>query len=161
MRIILILSVCCLTALGCTEDAANEWGPLDLTSYNVPVTINAPDSATVVAGTLSGVIDDIIIKSAADRYAIQILASSATTNDMTRLKAEELELVRDNRYFERVVSEEASGFIFENKIDTTSVFGFRHIVYRGDREIVFQNTFDGVYTLPETEAMYESVKIAN
>lgn len=161
MRIILLLSVCCLALVGCGDESANNWGPLDLTAYNVPVTIQAPDSATIVAGTLSGVIDDIIIKSAPDRYAIQILASRATTNDMTRLKAEELELVRDNRYFERIVIEEPAGFIFENKIDTTSVFGFRYIVYRGDREIVFQNTFDGVYTLPETEAMFESVKTGN
>lgn len=144
----------------CGSEGADSWNDLDLTSYNVPVTIKAPDSATVVAGKLSGMIDDIIVKSAEDRYAIQILSSAAATNDMARLKADELEIVRDNRYFERIVTEEPQGFIFENKIDTTSAYGFRYIVYRGDRAIVFQNTFDGVYTLPETEAMYNSVKPA-
>jgi len=144
--------------LSCSDDGAGSWNDLDLTSYNVPVTIKAPDSATVVAGKLSGMIDDIIVKSADDRYAVQILSSTAATNDMARLKADELEIVRDNRYFERIVTEEPQGFVFENKIDTTSAYGFRYIVYRGDRAIVFQNTFDGVYTLPETEAMYNSVK---
>ncbi|MCP9237557.1 hypothetical protein [Lewinella sp. JB7] len=144
----------------CGNDGRSGYRDLDLTAYNIPVTIQAPDSAKVVSGTLSGVIDDITVKSPADRFAVQILASTAATNDMARLKAEELELVRDNRYFERIVTEEPQGFVFENKIDSISAYGFRYIVYRGDREIVFQNSFDGVFTLPEVETMYNSVKPA-
>ena len=160
MRVTLLLCLLCLTAFACENDGRNGFSDLDLTAYNIPVTINAPDSAKVVAGTLSGVMDDVTIKSPADRYSVQVLASDAVTNDMARLKAGELELVRGNRYFERIVEEEPQGFIFENKIDTTSAYGFRYIVYRGDREIVFQNSFDGVFTLPEVETMYKSVKPA-
>ena len=142
----------------CESAEHSEYAPLDLTEYNIPVTIHAPDSAQVQSQSLSGVIDDVTIRSAADRYAVQVLANAARTSDVARLKADQLELVRDNRYFARVVEEEPQGFIFENKIDTTSVFGFRYIIYRGDREIVFQNSFDGVFTLDEVRSMYESVK---
>ena len=95
MRTALLLILFAFLLTACAGDGATAWPELDLTTYNVPVTIHAPDSATVVAGKLSGGIDDIIVKSAADRYAVQILAGGAVTNDMTRLKAEELELVRD------------------------------------------------------------------
>ena len=142
----------------CESDDRRSYPPLDLTEYNIPVTIMAPDSAEVQSQSLSGVIDDVTIRSAADRYAVQVLASAARTSDMARLKADQLELVRDNRYFARVVEEEPQGFIFENKIDTTSAYGFRYIIYRGDREIVFQNSFDGVFNLEEVRNMYESVK---
>ena len=142
----------------CATDESSGFAPLDLTSYNIPVTIQAPDSAEVQSQSLSGLIDDVTIRSPADRYAVQVLASDAQTSDMARLKSEQLELVRDNRYFARVVEEEAQGFIFENKIDTTSAYGFRYIVYRGDREIVFQNSFDGVFSLAEVRDMYTSVK---
>ena len=142
----------------CGQDGRGGYADLDLTGYNIPVTIQAPDSAVVEAQSLSGLIDDVTIASPEDRYAVQVLASDARTNDMARLKAQQLELVRDNRYFDRIVEEEPQGFIFENKIDTTSAYGFRYIVYRGDREIVFQNSFDGVFTLPEVRNMYESVK---
>ena len=91
-------------------------------------------------------------------YSIQILASQASTNDMTRLKAEQLELVRDNRYFSKVVREEDNGFISENQIDSTSIFGFRYIIYQGDQEFVFQNGFDATYGLEAIEAMYSAVK---
>jgi hypothetical protein len=150
-----------LSTFGCGDGQREGYRALDLTSYNIPVTIQAPDSAVVTSKSLSGVMDDITVRSQADRYNVQILASDARTNDMTRLKADALELVRDNRYFDRIVREEPDGFIFENKIDTTSVYGFRHIVYQGDREIVFQNAFDGVFTLEEIENMYESVRTAN
>ena len=155
---LLTLACLLLMLLACGGEEAAAYRDLDLTEYNIPVTIRAPDSAQVVAGKLGGNIEDVTIRSAADRYAVQILAGTARTSDMARLKADQLEAVRDNRYFERIVTEEPAGFIFENKIDTTSAFGFRYIVYQGDREIVFQNSFDGVYTLPEVESMYTSVK---
>lgn len=153
----------CLLALpfllfACSADDTAKWGDLDLMKYNIPLTIAAPDSAKVVAANLSVIMQDVTITSLEDRYAVQILASQASTNDMARLKAEQLELVRDNRYFSSIVREEDAGFIFENKIDTTSLFGFRHIVYQGDKEFVFQNSFQGIFTLPEIEAMYKAVK---
>ena len=156
-KIVMILGLLVVLS-DCGDGSGNNFQALDLTAYNIPVTIQAPDSAKVVAGKLGGNIEDVTVKSPADRFAVQILASAALTNDMARMKAMELEAVRDNRYFERIVTEEPAGFIFENKIDTTSAYGFRYIVYRGDREIVFQNSFDGVFTLPEVETMYASVK---
>ncbi|WP_116124593.1 hypothetical protein [Lewinella sp. IMCC34183] len=158
MRLLFPGLILVLLILACGPDDRAGYRSLDLTQYNIPVTIQAPDSAQVVSTTLSGVMDDVTIKSPADRYAVQVLASDASTNDMARLKADEVELVRGNRYFERIVTEEPQGFIFENKIDTSSAYGFRYIIYRGDREIVFQNSFDGVFSLAEVENMYESVK---
>ena len=158
MRLIVLQTLLLLIFTSCDEDGRGGYSDLDLTAYNIPVTIQAPDSAQVKAQSLSGLMDDVIIASPEDRFAVQVLASNARTNDMARLKAQQLELVRDNRYFDRIVEEEPEGFIFENKIDTTSAYGFRYIVYRGDREIVFQNSFDGVFSLPEVRNMYESVK---
>ena len=150
-----------LTVASCTEEGEGAgYRSLDLTEYNIPVTIQAPDSARVVSQRMGAGFEDVTVRSPADRYAIQILASEAATNDMARLKADELELVRDNRYFEQIVTEEPQGFVFENRIDTTSAYGFRYIVYQGDRAIVFQNSFDGVFTQAEAERMYNSVKPA-
>ncbi len=77
---------------------------------------------------------------------------------MARLKSGQLDLVRDNRYFESIVREEEQGFIFLNMIDSTSLYGFRYIIYQGDQEFVFQNAFDGTFNLMEVEAMYAAVK---
>lgn len=151
----------CVLALflfACASDPADQWKELDLMKYQIPVKIMAPDSAKVNATNLSGIMQDVTVKSPADRYSVQVLASQASTNDMARLKAEQLELVRDNRYFESIVREEPDGFIFQNLIDSTSLYGFRHIIYQGDQEFVFQNSFDGTFNLEEVEAMYAAVK---
>lgn len=150
-----LLSLCCFA---CTDEATNGWSELDLTGHRVSVTIMAPDSAEVVSKSLSGVIQDVTVRSAADGYSVQVLGSRAASSDMARLKAQQLELVRDNRYFERIVTEEPRGFIYENRIDSTSIFGFRYIVYRGDQEFVFQNGMEGTFSLPAIEAMYAAVK---
>lgn len=157
MRVLCYLFFTLLLA-SCATDSAGNWPELDLTKYNLPVRIMAPDSAKVVSSNISGVIRDVTIRSLEDEYSVQILASQASTNDMTRLKADQLELVRDNRYFHKIVREEDNGFVFENKIDSTSIFGFRYIIYQGDQEFVFQNGFDATYGLDAIEAMYTAVK---
>ena len=143
---------------GLAEESRDGYAELSLMRYNVPFTIQAPDSAKVVSSSLSGVMKDVTIKSPADRFDVQILSSRASTNDMARLKSEQLDAVRDNRYFNRIVSEEANGFIFENKIDSSSLYGFRYIRYANDQEFVFQNSLGGSYTEEEIRKMYEAVK---
>ena len=149
-----------LPLLLCTCGPADSDGypELDLTRYNVPLKITAPDSAKVTSQTLSGIMHDVTIASPQDDYFVQVLASQAETNDMARLKTNQLELVRDNRYFSRVVREEPNGFIFENRIDSTSTFGFRYIVYQGDQEFVFQNGLGGTYNEAQIERLYAAVK---
>lgn len=148
-----------LLLFSCGADSdASKWKPLDLMKYNVPITIAAPDSAKVSATNLSGIMQDVTIKSPEDNYSVQVLASRASSSDMAKLKSEQLELVRENRYFESIVREEEQGFIFQNMIDTMSLYGFRYIIYQGDQEFVFQNAFDGTFNLVEVEAMYAAVK---
>jgi hypothetical protein len=157
MRLTLFTAIA-LICFSCSSDSGSDWKALDLMKYNVPVTIMAPDSAKVKATNLSGIMQDVTIKSIDDNYSIQVLASQASTNDMTRLKSDQLQFVRDNRYFDSVLTEEPNGFIFLNMIDSISAYGFRHIIYQGDQDFVFQNSFDGIFTLEQVEAMYAAVK---
>ena len=101
---------------------------------------------------------DVTVTSAADNYAVQIFSSRAATNELARLKAEQLDLVRDNRYFEQIVEENSDGFIYENRIDSTAYYGFRHIVFQGDREYVFQSGMAGNYGLEEVRQIYNAVR---
>lgn len=155
-----LLGLIALLALAaCAADGGgSDWQPLDLTPYDVPLTILAPDSARVATSDLSGLMQDVTVRSDADDYSIQILARRTATNDLASLKADQLQYVRDGRYFSRIVEEDPAGFIFENRIDSTSIYGFRHIVFQGDREFVFQNAFDGTFGLPAIRAMYGAVR---
>jgi hypothetical protein len=118
----------------------------------------APDSAKVKSGNMSGMLRDVTILSEDDNYAVQVFSGQAFTQDLAKLKAGQLDLVRGNRYFERIVEEDPSGFVFENKIDTVANFGFRHVIFKGDKEIVFQNGMGRIFTEAEARKMYVAVK---
>lgn len=155
---LLIPALFCLLLTACGSDSTSDWSELDLTGHRIAVSIMAPDSAKVNSRSLSGVMQDVTIKSLEDNYSVQVLGTRGTTTDMAKMKAEQLAFVRDGRYFERIVTEEPNGFIFENKIDTLALYGFRYIVYQGDQQFVFQNGMEGTFGLPEIEAMYNAVK---
>jgi len=155
------LSLCVLPIvlfLACGADSKSHLNELNLMRYSIPVSIMAPDSAKVSTAEVSGVMRDVTIISEEDNYAVQIFSGRAFTNDLARLKADQLELVRENPYFERIVFEEPSGFIFENRIDSTANFGFRYILYRGDNEIIFQNGMGRIFNEEEARGMYEAVQ---
>lgn len=146
-----------LVLTACAGEKADEWSATNLMKYDIPVSIMAPDSATVQAGSVSGIVRDVTVLSEEDNYAVQIFSGQAFTQDLTRLKSNQLDLVRSNRYFERIVEEETAGFIFENKIDSTSNFGFRYILFKGDKEIIFQNGMGRIFTEAQARKMYQAV----
>lgn len=160
MRIFLFWSMAAILFMtACAGEEKVNLKPLDLLKYGVPVTIMAPDSADVKTSDMI-VQKDITIKGDADdNYYVQIYAADASTNDVSQLKAEQLALVKDNRYFSKIVKEDAAGFIYENKIDSANIIhGFRFIKIQGNKEFIFQNVSTGMFDLANTEMMYEAVQ---
>lgn len=147
-----------LIFLACRRDATDQWKPLDLMPYGIPVSVLAPDSARVkVENFGGGLIKDVTIKEG-DDYYIQLYASGAETTDIARIKASLLADVKANRYFSKIVEEEEAGFIYETNIDSLISYGFRYIRVPGDMECVFQTGLVGAFTLEEARRMYEAVK---
>lgn len=155
---ILISLLFVLFCFACQSDGSGGWSERSLLQYNIPVSIMAPDSAKVKTSNMSGVMQDVTITDSVENYAIQILASQAYTQDLARIKGDQIELVRDNPYFMRIVTEETDGFIYENRIDSTSTFGFRYVIFKGDTEIIVQNAMGRIFTEEEVTDMYKAVK---
>lgn len=140
----------------CQKDTGESWKSFDLLPYNVPVTVLAPDSVKVNSQDLGGVIQDVTLK--APGYSIQIYGTELETNDLARLKAEQLSEVKNNPYFSRIVQEETDGFIYENLIDTTLNYSFRYILPRGDKLFTFQTGIIETYNLQEAKRLYQAVR---
>ena len=158
MKKLILIVLCGLVIASCQQENAGSWKPKDLLSYGLPVTILAPDSVEVNSSDLGGLMKDIALRGG-DDYSVQFYASEATTNDIDKLKAEQLAEVKSNRYFSRVVSEDEAGFIFENKIDSANtLYGFRFIRVQGDQEIIFQTGLTGVFSQEQTERMYQAIQ---
>jgi hypothetical protein len=78
---------------------------------------------------------------------------------LAKVKSDQLNTVKDTRYFSKIVREEEEGFIYESAFDsTTTGYGFRYIQIKGDKEYVFQTGLVGTFSLEEVENMYKAVK---
>lgn len=142
----------------CQPEGTDGWSQRNLMRYNIPLVIETPDSAKINTSEVSGIVRDVTIEDEEQNYAVQIFSGQAFTSDLARLKSSQLELVRENPYFERIVEEEPAGFIFETRIDSVSNYGFRYVVYQGDLEIVIQNGMGRIFDEASVRRMYEGVK---
>lgn len=142
----------------CNQDPSANWKETDLLAYGVPVSVSAPDSVQIKAGRI-GPFTEVTMVSEDDGYSIQILASTAETSDMARLKSDQLAFVKGNPYYRKLVMEEEDGFIYETVIDSNTVsYGFRHIKIQGDQEYIFREGLTGFFDKEQVERMFESVK---
>ena len=148
-----------LICLSCTPDGHEKgWQPLDLLPHGVPVSVMAPPDAKVQSGKLGSVLlKDLTIQGGED-YHVQLFYSPAITNDIAKLKNDQLQIVQDSRYFNRIVKEEVAGFIYQSVIDSTASYGFRLVKLQGDLELNFQTGMNQLFTQEEAELMYEAVK---
>lgn len=148
-----------LLAFSCQQDADSGLKETDLLAYGVPVTIMAPDSADIRSIDMAGgLIKDLVVKGK-DNYNVQIIASTAETSDIAKIKADQLANVKSNRYFSKIIEEETNGFLYQTAIDSSHInYGFRYILVQGDQEIVFQSGLAGNYSEEEARAMYEAVR---
>lgn len=144
--------------LSCQSDSNAKLQPLDLMRYDIPLTIMAPDSVDVKTMDLV-VQKDVTIKGEGDEnYYIQIYAADAATNDIAEVKAEQLTEVKSNRYFSKIIEEEAAGFIYETTIDSTNNYGFRYVHLQGDKQYIFQTGLIGKFTQEDAKSMYQAVQ---
>ncbi len=157
MKKLILIVFSGLLIASCQQENAGSWKPKDLLPYGLPVTVLAPDSVEVNSSDLGGLMKDITLRGG-DDYYIQIYASEATTNDIAKLKADQLAEVKSNRYFSRLVSEDEAGFIYESQIDSTNtLYGFRFVRVQGDQELVFQTGLTGIFSQEQAERMYQAV----
>lgn len=143
--------------IACQNNPVNGWKELSLLKYGIPITVMAPDSAKI--NTMDfGLQRDITIQKD-DNYSIQIYASDASTTDVNKVKEQQLAMLKENPYFARVVQDDDTGFIYENKIDSTNLnYGFRLIKIKGDKEYIFQTGLIGAFTEDQVRSMYEAVQ---
>lgn len=148
-----------LLSSACTPDGHEKgWQPLDLLPHGVAVSVMAPPDAKVQAGNLQSVLLKDLTIQGGDDYHVQLFYSPAITNDIAKLKNDQLQIVQDSRYFNRIVKEEVAGFIYQSVIDSTASYGFRLVKLQGDLELNFQTGMNQLFTQEEAELMYEAVK---
>ena len=140
------------------EPAKETWQPLDLLSNGLPISVLAPDSARVNVTSVGAVKDVTIIGPASTPYYVQIYVQPALTLDMAELKSNQINEVKTNPDFSRIVEEDENSFLYELGVDDSKHYSFRYVHLQADQEYVFTTGFTEKFTLEEAKRLYAAVK---
>ncbi len=154
----LLLTGLMLLGISCTTDpATNDWIQFDLSDYNVPIQIIAPDSVEVETSEMSSVVRDIIVTDRAN-YQLQIFTSPALTQSVEEVRNSQQQIIRENPYFQQFLEVEEDRFLYELNIDDQQVYGFRRIFLVDKLEITVQNGLGTLLSQEEALRMLSSIQ---
>lgn len=130
---------------------------MNLMKYGLPISINAPVDAVIVADDM-GIMQDVTIKEG-DDYFIQIYGSEATTINAKSVFESRKSEIQAGSSFSEITLEEETGMIYKKQIDENTVdYDFIYVKIQGDKEYVFQTGLIGIFNEEQVNAMYQSVK---
>lgn len=125
----------------------------DLIKYGISLTVNAPANAVITQPSADS---EVWIIDSTSNFEIQVRKALSLTNDIAKVKENELMLVKSTTGFSKIIKETDNGFIFEENFDGTA-YDFRYCVVQGDNKYIFQKIFTSNPTLEEVERMFEII----
>lgn len=153
-----ILPLLLLSACTRSSPKADVWTTLDLMPYGVPFSVEAPDSAEVNVVRV-GAVEDVTIKNTGQApYAIQLFVQPAITNDIAVLKSNQINEVKSNPYFGKILEEDEQSFIYSINQQDKSAYSFRYTHLQADKEYVFTTDFDQAFSLEEVKRLLQAVR---
>ena len=149
------LAVCLTIACG-SESNSVELVELDLLSEGMPVVIKAPADPLIETKTLG--VDRVMTVRKGQDFYLDIFEASAVNRDKTAIKSKLLREVQGHPYYQKIISDDDNGFIYETAVDSSYInYGFRYFLLQGDKEYIFQTGMSGQYSLESVQTMYDAV----
>jgi hypothetical protein len=151
-----VLIICCLLIVNCKTDKSASYPSKDLLKHGFAISVKAPEAAEIKFDDY-GIMQELTISSG-DEYNIQILKSTTNTSNSKEALDDQMNLVKTDKYFSKVIEEYENGFIFEKKIDENINYDFRFVKLIGEDEYIYQTGMIGTYTEESVREMYKSVQ---
>ena len=145
-----------LIFFNCKSDKSSSYPSKDLLKHGFAISVKAPENAKIASDDL-GIMQELTITQG-DEYNVQILKSITNTTNTKQALAGQMNLVKTDLYFSKVLEEYDNGFIFEKDIDGNINYDFRYVKIVGEHEYIYQTGMVGTYTEENVRAMYNSVQ---
>lgn len=150
------LATILLTVAACQQaPEAGAWKQLDLLKYGMPIFIQGPDSLDI-SSTTYGNMMDLRVRGQGEVafYQLQVSMLTAVTNDLPLRKLNQIEEVRNELSFTRIIEEDEHGFIYELVPDTDPVYSFRYVHLQGDQEYIIRPALGARLTEEQARRLY-------
>jgi len=155
-KYIFLIIISCFLFINCKSDKSSKYPQKDLLKHGFAISVKAPENAVIKFDDY-GIMQELTI-SQGEEYNIQILKSVTNTSNEKEALNSQMNLVKGDLYFSKVIEEYEKGFIFEKKIDENINYDFRYVKLIGEDEYIFQTGMVGTYTEESVREMYNSVQ---
>lgn len=155
-KYLIVLCASIFLVLSCKSDKSDSYPSKDLLKHGFAISIKAPENAEIKFDDL-GIMQELSVSSG-NEYNVQILKSETNTSNLKQALAGQMELVKGDKYFSKIIEEYENGFIFEKSIDDNINYDFRYVKLVGEDEYIFQTGMVGTYTEQSVREMYKSVQ---
>ncbi len=155
---VLFAFVAMVSLVACSSNGTpGSWKEHNLLRYDLPISIMGPDSVIVISDNLLFA-KDVTIEGALEKgFGVQIFSSEASSQDPKKIKAEELGASKQHKYFDELIQDDETGFIYSTKIDSAHIYhGFKYVKVQGAREYIYQNLGGRQFSLEEVHKMYSA-----
>lgn len=165
MRKTVFIGMVGFLALGLLSAATSLTGLIDVTSNGIPISINAPEGATLVGGPVDELEEDgvptYICEVSKGDFSLAIMMK----DDETHQKAEDYYRLEEERLedlgIEGYVLKETNGFIYKYDFNGEIHYGCYYVLIKNNRAIQFTT---GIYSddssLTNVKAIYTVAKSA-
>jgi len=139
--------------------APHKKGTTSLLSYGIPLYVNIPKDVDINRRNV-GNITEVIVKGKGDKswFEINVQHLPAESDDLAWNKYLQIEDVRNNVYFTRIMEENENGFIYELVPRDKPTYHFRYVIVQGSQLYVISTALGSELSLEQARELYQAVE---
>ena len=157
-------SLILIASLGLLQNCSNAKAPhkkgtTSLLSYGIPLYVNIPKDAHINR-RIVGNITEVIIKGKEEKSWFELIVQNlpSESDDLAWNKYLQIEDVRNNVFFTRILEENENGFIYELVPKDKPTYHFRYVIVQGSQLYVISSALGSELTIEQVRELYQSVE---
>ena len=152
-----------IASLGLLQNCSNAKAPhkkgsTSVISYGIPSYVNIHKDVDINR-RIVGNITEVIVKGKDEKSWFELIVQNlpSESEDLAWNKYLQIEDVRNNVYFTRIMEENENGFIYELVPRDKPTYHFRYVIVQGSQLYVISTALGSELTMEQTKELFEAV----
>lgn len=152
-----------IASLGLLQNCSNAKAPhkkgsTSLLSYGIPLYVNIPKDVDINR-RIVGNITEVTVKGKDEKSWFELIVQNlpSESEDLAWNKYLQIEDVRNNVYFTRIMEENENGFIYELVPRDKPTYHFRYVIVQGSQLYVISTALGSELTMEQTKELFDAV----
>jgi hypothetical protein len=139
--------------------APHKKGTTSLLSYGIPLYVNIPKDVEINR-RMVGNITEVTVKGKGEKSWFELIVQNlpAESDDLAWNKHLQIEDVKNNIFFTRIMEENENGFIYEQVPEDKPTYHFRYVIVQGTNLYTVSSALGSKLSLDQVREMFLSAE---